>query len=168
MRKPAGGRVAEEAAELKPVILVPTPAQLEAGIRVIDADPAVWCASVKAMVERAKRNNWTFRVTYSQFIDVSSNRGKHAGEAVTKHTLAVRMWRDSGIHLIRCYGMWHGTDEDGWKASGAGAVSFLFGMVKLSGITDLEKLIDGRMTITRGQTGLAALVPAQTGTGDRQ
>lgn len=148
-RATAGAKAKVKRGELSPVILIPTPAQLAAGVRVIDADPEVWPRAVRSAVEKVRRYAWSNRVTYSQFLDVPPSAGKHKGEWVTKHCLRVRCWRDT----MRVEASWVGTDEDGWKFDGAQAFSAGLGLSQPLSSEVFGKLIDGRMVLTQGRVG---------------
>jgi len=143
-KKSAGGR--EEVIEdVAPIILVPTPAQLAAGQRIVDVASDSWPDSVRLMVGRAQRaGGWRVRVTYSQYL-----ASPYRGERKLKHTMAVRLVRE--CDGVQAYGMWQGEDDKGWSADSAQAKHPELGMCGPFGVTELGRLVDGTMMITRWQ-----------------
>lgn len=142
--------------ELKPVILVPTPAQLARGERVIDAEPEIWPAAVKAMVKKAGSHGWGCRVTYSQFLDIPPVSGKNVGEWVTKHCLRVRTW----LGDVAAEGTWIGAEADGWKPDTAQAYHRQWGLSVPFGVKVMGELLDGTMVIARDERGFAHAIQA--------
>lgn len=146
-RAKAGAKAKRD--ELSPVVLIPTPAQLASGVRVIDVGEEIYPRAVVLAVARAHKCGWGSRVTYSQFLDVPPFAGKHKGQWVTKHCLRVRCWRDT----MRVEASWIGTDEDGWKFDSAQAFSAGFGLTQPLSSDVFGKLIDGRMALVQGKVG---------------
>jgi len=101
-----------ERSELRPRILVPTPAQLERGERVIDADPQIWPGAVAQMVKRCEREGWSVRVTHSQFLAVPPVSGADVGQWVDTHCLVTRIRKE---WVGRAWASWLGTQRLGWK-----------------------------------------------------
>lgn len=128
-----------------PKILVPTPAQLAAGVRVVVAEPETWCRSVAGLVRKAQRCGWEVSVSYSHFIDTPPNMGKWKGQPVPKHSQAVRL---RNVFGIQAYGIWHGIEGEGWAAESAQAQ--WRGLRSLPfGAEALEKLVTGKMMLIR-------------------
>lgn len=134
--------VPAEKKALVPQLLVPTPAQLARGERVIDLDPDAWCKAVRDMVKRAERAGWTCRVTYSHFLGVPPVAGRMTGQWVPTHVQCVRL---RGM-FAQAWGAWHGTDHDGWKWD-SGQYLPLGGLLMNVSATGLSGLITGKMTI---------------------
>lgn len=146
-RVAAGGRAAEPTrAELRPVILVPTPAQLARGERVLDADPESYPQAVRLAVDKAQKAGFVTRVTWSHFKNTPPVAGKNAGLWVDTHCLCLRLVRGEGDFATRAWGCWWGT-EDGWKYdSGQWWAPFIPRIVNVSA-TGFIGLITGAMVI---------------------
>lgn len=127
---------------LAPKLLVPTPAQLARGERVIDLDPDAWTKAVRDVVKRAERAGWTCRVTYSHFLAVPPVSGRMTGQWVPTHVQCVRL---RGM-FAQAWGAWHGTEHDGWSWN-SGQYLPLGGVLLSVGATELSGLITGKMTI---------------------
>lgn len=136
-----------ERSELSVRVLIPTPAQLAAGIRLIDAEPETWPQAVRDTVRRAETAGWRWRVTRSHFLDIPPTTGWSKGEWVDTHSLAVRL----GKQLAgRAWGVWHGT-ERGWRYdSGQFWGHFMQRPVNVNA-TQLTGLILGRMHVQYDQ-----------------
>jgi len=130
----------------KPALLVPTPAQLARGERVLDADPSDYPQAVRLAVDKARKAGFAVRVTYSHFQDVPAVSGKHKGEWVETMSMCVRLVRGEGDFATRAWGCWLGT-EDGWKYdSGQWWAPFIPRIVNVSA-TGFIGLITGAMVI---------------------
>lgn len=146
-RKVGGGKKPPRE-DLVPRILVPTPAQLAAGVRVVDADPDTWPAQVGLAVKRAEKAGWSWRVSYSHFLAVPPTGGADAGQWVDTHSMVVRLSRE---WVGRAWGAWHGTERLGWKFDSAqfwGA--FMPRQIKV-GADALAGLIVGTMNVVLDQ-----------------
>jgi hypothetical protein len=159
-RATAGAAKTTPRAELKPTILVPTPAQLAAGIRLVDADESQWPRPVALMVRKAQAAGWETRVTYSQVLDIPAVAGKYKGQQVIKHFLAVRMFHVK--RQIRAYGIWKGVEDQGWSADCAQAMLINHWPTTAFGVEDLGRLVTGAMEIkgVPGGFALQAVTPA--------
>lgn len=156
-KKPrAGARVEDVPEELRPKILVPTPAQLASGQRLVSADPAIWPDSVARAHRKALENGWLAMVTYSHFLDVPPYQGKHAGQWVEKFSLAVRVCKMP----VLAYAVWHGQEEEGWSANAAGAWLVGVGPAVTFGVMEFGQLLDGRLNVVPQAIGLPRLMGA--------
>ena len=152
-KRRAGARADEvERAPLVPLILVPSPADLAAGRRVITAEEDEIPRAARLFRDRAEAAGWTTQVTYSHFWDVPPATGAWAGRWVPKHSMFVRFW-----HLgrrLRGYAGWtcvdDGTGAARWS-SGGGQVQILGyrwpAGVASGGVKQLEKLVSGEQTV---------------------
>jgi len=128
-----------------PTILIPTPAQLARGQRMVDMPREQWPQSVTSLVDKAQRHGWSVRVTYSQVLDIPTIAGKHKGERQIKHWLAVRL--EHAARGVKAYGTWCGTDETGWKADHGQAMLVNHWPTTIFGVMDLVRLVTGKMEI---------------------
>lgn len=126
----------------QPKLLVPTPAQLAAGVRLIDVDPGEYCRAVGLLVRKLESLGWRYRVTYSHFLAVPAVTGRFVGQWMPTHSQCVRM---SGM-FARAWGCWHGTEEGGWGWD-SGQYWPTGGTVMGVSSTELTGLITGKMTI---------------------
>lgn len=133
-----------ERSDLRPKILVPTPAQLERGERVIDADSEIWPDQVRTAVGRAETHGWAWRVTYSHVLAVPPVTGADAGQWVDTHVLVVRMAKP---WIGRAWGCWHGTERLGWKFESAQYWGHFMPRQVNVNATELAGLIAGTMTM---------------------
>jgi len=140
-------------AELKPTILIPTPAQLKAGVRAVDSDPGQWPRAVAALVRKAQAAGWETRVTYSQILDIPAIAGEHKGQQVVKHFLAVRLFHVE--RQIRAYGLWRGVEGQGWSAETAQAMLVNHWPTTSFGVEDLGRLVTGTRHIKEVPGGFA-------------
>lgn len=149
----AGSRAEEaERAPLRPLILIPSPADLAAGRRVIVVEEDEIPRSVRAFRDATIAGGWSAQVTYSHFWDVPPATGRWAGRWVPKHMMCVRFW-----HLgrrLRGYATWVCSDD----GSGAARWSSDGGQVQIIGqwpsgelgIRQIERLIAGEVDLKWG------------------
>lgn len=129
-----------------PKLLIPTPAQLAAGQRVILAQEETWCQSVASLVRKATRYGWAVSVTYSHFLDRPAYQGKWKGTPKPVHDQTVRLLREADG--VGAYASWHGVEGDGWAAQGGQAKWLGLLSVPLSA-TVIDELVTGKVTLTR-------------------
>lgn len=132
-----------ERSELRPRLLTPTPAQLAAGVRLIDAPPDDWPSAVAQAVKRAEKAGWSWRVTYSQFEAIPPVSGADVGKWVLTHSMVVRMRGPGG----RAWGAWHGTTRTGWSFDDAQYWGIFMPVAIVVSATELAGLIVGTMTV---------------------
>lgn len=126
----------------RPVLLVPTAAQLARGERLIDADPATYPQAVRLAVDKARKAGFEVRVTYSQFQAVPPVSGRNRGLWIETHAMCVRVSRET----TRGWGCWFGTDA-GWSYDdGQWKIAFLPHPVNVTA-TEFTGLITGAMVI---------------------
>lgn len=147
-------------ADMAPTILIPTPAEMARGQRLIDAPRDQWPRAVELLADKAERAGWNVRVTYSQVLDLPAIAGRHKGERVVKHYLAVRLFHVK--RQIMAYGIWSGTEDTGWKADHAQAMLVNHWPTTTFGVTELGKLVTGLMDI-KGVSSAFRLTPVEVG-----
>lgn len=132
-----------ERSELRSRLLTPTPAQLAAGVRMIDAPADDWPLAVKQAVRRADKAGWAWRVTYSQFEAIPPVLGADVGKWVLTHSMVVRMQGPAG----RAWGAWHGTTRTGWGYDSGQFWGLFMGYPVNINATELAGLITGSMIV---------------------
>lgn len=133
-----------ERSELEPKLLVPTPAQLARGERLVDADRDIWPDQVVQMVKRAEGAGWLWRVTYSQFLAVPPITGADAGQWVDTYVMCVRLGK---AWTGRAWGAWHGTQRKGWKYESGQFWGHFMDRAANVNSTELNGLVTGTMTM---------------------
>lgn len=98
-------------AVLRPVVLVPTPAQLARGQRLVDAAPTQCPNSALIMRTAAERAGWTTRLTYSHAL-MPPKRGNE--DWWEQQTIALRVQHDE--RALRGYAVWANGLWDGAQA----------------------------------------------------
>lgn len=99
---------------LAPVVLVPTPAQLARGQRLIDATASQCPSSALIMRSAAEREGWATRVTYSHALMPPKLGGEDWRE---RHSIALRV--EHRARRLRGYAIW----ENGlWVGAQVGAL----------------------------------------------
>lgn len=149
-KKRAGARdVADDKPALRPFVLIPTPAQVAAGQRLVTAEEDDIPRTVALFRDRTLAAGWSAQVTYSHIWDVPPATGRWAGRWVPKHIMCVRFW-----HLrrrLRAYASWSCADDGSgaaaWSSDGGQAQIIGNWPTTKVGVVALGKMVAGDLTV---------------------
>jgi hypothetical protein len=133
--------------KVAPVILEPTPAQIERGQRVlwVETSPS---KSVRDFAELCRAHGFWAGISRSRYIDVPVVSGRLAGQRPTCENHVVRF--DSQVRMLTGWACWRYTEElEEWKAEGGQVAQIVTWEPRAMlrprtlGITELEIVIQG-------------------------